>query len=179
MNHQLMSSLASLCVIATLVTTVNAQTRVYWTDESQARIRSMNPNGTDPQDVITGLVSPLGLTADLTAGKIYRTDWGTDKIQRANLDGTGIEDVISTGLAMPVSVAVDSLGGKLYWTDTVTDKIQRANLDGTGIEDLVTTGLDVPRQIALDPLGGHMYWGDTCTGGTPRCSSGPTSTVRT
>ena len=39
-------------------------------------------------------------------GKMYWTDRGTDKIQRANLDGTRIEDLI-TGLSGPVCLALD------------------------------------------------------------------------
>ena len=90
------------------------------------------------------------------AGKIYWTDFGTGKIQRANLDGTGAEDLI-TGLGAPFGMALDLGGGKLYWTAIQVGKIQRANLDGTGVEDLVT-GLPEPVFIALG--GGKIYWGD-------------------
>ena len=37
---------------------------------------------------------------------MYWTDWGTNKIQRANLDGTRIEDLV-TGLSDPVGLALD------------------------------------------------------------------------
>ena len=37
--------------------------------------------------------------------KMYWTDIGTSKIQRANLDGSQVEDVI-TGLRMPNSIAL-------------------------------------------------------------------------
>ena len=93
-------------------------------------------------------------------GKMYWTDWETDKIQRANLDGSQIEDLVTTGLDLPSGLALDVAGGKMYWVDAGTDKIQRANLDGSQIEDLVTTGLFVPRSLALDVAGGKMYWTD-------------------
>ena len=66
---------------------------------------------------------------------MYWTDWETDKIQRANLDGSQIEDLVTTGLDSPSSLALDVAGGKMYWIDAGTDKIQRANLDGSQIED--------------------------------------------
>ena len=95
--------------------------------------------------------------------KMYWTDWGTDKIQRSNLDGSGVEDLVTTGLAAPSGIALDVAGGKMYWVDQGTDKIQRSNLDGSGVEDLVTTGLIGPFGIALDVAGGKMYWVDQGT----------------
>jgi hypothetical protein len=82
------------------------------------------------------------------AGKMHWTDAGTAKIQRANLDGTGVEDLV-TGVLGPHGIALDVAGGKMYWTDGQTHKIQRANLDGTEVEELVT-GLSSPFGIALD-----------------------------
>ena len=92
------------------------------------------------------------------AWKMYWTDDEGGKIQRSNLDGTGVE-LVTTGLKNPSGLALDVSGGKLYWTDSDPDKIQRSNLDGSGVEDLVTTGLnDEPVAIALDVSGGKLYW---------------------
>ncbi len=94
------------------------------------------------------------------ANRMYWTNAGRDKIQRSNLDGSGVEDLVTTGLSSPYGIALDVSGGKMYWTDRDTDKIQRSNLDGSGVEDLVTTGLEDPHGIALDVAGGKMYWTD-------------------
>ena len=54
---------------------------------------------------------------------MYWTDWGTGpdlgtaKIQRANLDGSNIEDLV-TRLDTPRGPVLDVVGGKMYWTDT-------------------------------------------------------------
>ena len=93
-------------------------------------------------------------------GRMYWTDWDTDKIQRANLDGSQVEDLVTSGLDSPSGLALDVSGGKMYWLDAGTDKIQRANLDGSLVEDLVTTGLFSPTSLALDVGGGKMYWPD-------------------
>ena len=91
---------------------------------------------------------------------MYWSDWGTDRIQRSNLDGSEIEDLVATGLNEPYGLALDLGEGKIYWTDWGSDRIQRANLDGSEIEDLVT-GLNQPRGIALDlSEDGRMYWPD-------------------
>ena len=101
---------------------------------------------------------PVGGGSTPRTPKIYWTDSGTNKIQRANLDGTGVEDLV-TGLRAPSGLALDKSAGKIYWTDSRDGKIQRANLDGTGSEDLVT-GLDTPGWVALDPGAGKIYWTD-------------------
>ena len=106
-------------------------------------------------------------STDITAGKaaasdlkIYWTDLDAGTIQRANLDGSGMEDLITTGLVEPTAIALDVASGKMYWIDGLAAKIQWANLDGSGVEDLLT-GLGVPRGIALDVAGGKMYWTDS------------------
>ena len=104
------------------------------------------------------------------ASKLYWTDWGTDRIQRANLDGSGVEDlVVGGGLDGPDGLALDLAGGKMYWTDAGASKIQRANLDGGNIEDLVT-GLGIPYGLALDVSDGKMYWTDRQTSRIQRAS---------
>ena len=81
------------------------------------------------------------------------------KIQRANLSGTDIQDIV-TGLPFVRGLAVDLDGGKMYWTDIRRNVIQRANLDGSNIEDIVT-GLEEPSYgIALDVAAYKIYWTD-------------------
>ena len=95
--------------------------------------------------------------------KMYWTAEGPPRIQRANLDGSNVEDLVTTGLINPRGLALDAAGGKMYWLDRGTDKLQRANLDGSNVEDLVTTGLVHPLSLALDVSTGKMYWLDHST----------------
>ena len=143
---------------------------IYWTNykwdidaqrSTNSRIRQANLDGSNVQDLVTqGLGSPAGLALDVVGGKMYWTDWDTEKIQRANLDGSNVEDLVTQGLENPWDIALDVAGGKMYWTDANTEKIQRANLDGSNVQDLITTGLSNPRGLALDVVGGKMYWTD-------------------
>ena len=95
---------------------------------------------------------------------LYWSDWGSDKIQRANLDGSNVEDLVAgAGLDGPDGLTLDLAGGKIYWTDAGTEKIQRADLDGSNVEDLVTTGLGVPYGLDLDVSGGKIYWTNRST----------------
>ena len=101
--------------------------------------------------------------------KIYWADGSGWKIQRANLDGSQVQDVV-TGLDGGLDgLALDASGGKLYWTERSANKIRRANLDGSQKQDLVT-GLDEPIEVALDVSGGKMYWVDYNTGKIQRAN---------
>ena len=105
----------------------------------------------------------IASNSSLTTVKIYWTDSGTDKIQRADLDGNNVEDLITTGLSIPRGIALDVPSSKMYWVDFGSNKIHRADLDGSNVEDLVTSGLSGLWGIALDPSDGKMYWVDSAT----------------
>ena len=120
--------------------------------------------------VTGGAPGPEVLVVDPDAPLIYWTDPGTAKIQRANLDGSHIEDLVTEdlvtqGLGTLKGIALDVAGGKMYWTNWKwqANRIQRANLDGSNIEYLVTRGLEGPTRIALDVANGKMYWIDAWT----------------
>ena len=107
-----------------------------------------------------------GVQAHAQMGKMYWADESTAKIQRANLDGSNVEDIISSGLQSPYAVAIDPDANKIYWTDIGSNKIQRANLDGSDIEDIATGGAsgDGPQGIALDLVAKRIYWADQTNG---------------
>ncbi len=133
--------------------------KVYWTDTWPAGINRVNLDGSAPEQVLPE-ASPNGIAVDAVDGKVYWNQFGT--IMRANLDGTGVETLV-TGLGgSSPGIALDPAGGKMYWTDS-NGAIGRANLDGSGVETLVT-GLSGPRRIALDPAGGKMYWTELGSG---------------
>jgi hypothetical protein len=89
--------------------------------------------------VVAIVIGGAGQWEALGDGKMYWTDLGIDKIQRVNLDGTGLEDLVTSGLLAPRGIALDVGGGKMYWTDAGSSMIQRANLDGRSVEDLLIT----------------------------------------
>ena len=82
---------------------------------------------------------------------------GYNKIQRGDLDGTNIENVVNRGAA---SIVLDATNGKIYWA--AYNGIYRANLsDGTNIEQLIDGDITWGASgggIALDVAGGKMYW---------------------
>ena len=154
--------------------------KIYWTDE--IGIRCANLDGSNVTKLVTTdeFTAARSLALDVADGKMYwmyeeydfTTNEWTDrqKIQRANLDGSNVTDIV-TGLSRISDIALDGAGGKIYWThfgewNYTTDrldkpaKIQRANLDGSNVTDIVTGLGYVLRGIALDVAGDRMYWAD-------------------
>lgn len=119
------------------------------------RVMRSNLDGSNAQ-YLRKLPGGEGIALDIAGRKIYLTTDSSPRIQRSNLDGSSIEDLI-TGLEDPRGIALDVAGGRMYWTDRDTNKIQRSNLDGSNVQELLT-GLDTPTGIALDVASGKMYW---------------------
>ena len=100
--------------------------------------------------------------APLTAQQIFWTDEGTGKIQRANLDGTNVTDIVTGVLPSKLGLAVDPVAAKLYFADLTApaNRIRRSNLDGSDIDDLIDTGANAADAIILDQSAGHIYWSE-------------------
>ena len=115
--------------------------------------------------IVLFVSSTLNIATSFAQGSphyMYWTDFDDCKIQRANLSGANIEDLVPQ--VCPSKIAVDIARGKMYWTEsTLFSKIRRANLDGSNVEDLVTQNRDTAPEfsgIALDVAGDKMYWID-------------------
>ena len=131
---------------------------IYWTNRS-GKIRRIRSDSSDIENLFTDVCSPIGIALDTSGGQMYWTSGC--KIQRANLDGSNVEELVPSSKGIKESIALDIDGSKMYWTvwNATPNKIQRANFDGSDVEDIIT-GLRSPRGIALDIPNGKMYWAD-------------------
>ena len=124
-------------------------------------------NGDHPQALFTFDIHnyPRGLAVDHEDGKIYwptseGLSGGAGSIRRANLDGSGMEDIV-TGLNYPYGMAFDYQAKKMYWINQGSLKIQRANLNGTNVEDVAALdNSSYAFSIAIDPIAQKLYWSD-------------------
>lgn len=139
---------------------------LYWTSTGASRTLSCIALETPPPAGGTILVDPLAqprdVAVDLAHGRIYWADPGAGRIQRADLDGANVEDVL-TGLPNPRSLALDPEADVLYWTDPWDGTVSRAGLDGSDPAALVT-GLVLPFGLAIDRAAGKLYWTQAGTG---------------
>ena len=146
-------------VVATPIPPVRAG--IYWGDDLENDIQRANLDGSEVENIVTGIDNPRGITIDTAARKLYWTDDIADKIQSIDVDGSGTaQTVLDMGLSHPFGIALDPNGGKLYWTDVNGQEIRRVDTNGTGSTPLVTSGLSSPFGIALDLSNNEMYWTD-------------------
>jgi DNA-binding beta-propeller fold protein YncE len=92
--------------------------------------------------------------------KVYWTDVNNFVIARADLDGSNIENIVTSGLIFPAAIAIDPVNRDMFWLDQ-DNWLAHSNLDGTGyniVNETVTH-----RGIAIDHDAGKIYWSTSDT----------------
>jgi DNA-binding beta-propeller fold protein YncE len=77
---------------------------MYWLS-SDSYMWSARLDGTEAQPVFFSGQS-IGIALDIEGGKIYWTNFGSKKVQRANFDGSDTEDLVSSDLDTPWGIAL-------------------------------------------------------------------------
>ena len=137
-------------------------------------IFTVNPDGSDRKNIVTGCHTPDGVVVDVEAGHIYWTNMGHPKsnngsIERADLDGQNRTTIVPEGGTFtPKQLLLEKASGKLYWGDREGMRVMRSNIDGSQIETLIDSsqgdarpGTDATKWcvgIAVDHERGRIYW---------------------
>lgn len=106
-------------------------------------------------EMLVEAFSPFRMAVDPAAGKMYwtlspRYPVAPGKIQRANLNGSFVEDLAPSEVTDPEGLTLDPTAGKIYWADS--GRIRRMDLDGANAEDVITaSGIFIPHGVALGP----------------------------
>jgi len=110
------------------------------------------------------------------AAKLYWADGGSSKIQRAGLNGSSQEDLVTSGLTTNMfSLRLDERVGQnmMYWAENSTQKIRKANIAvGATPEDFLTTadGFVGAQFMDLDLINNQIYWADFSGGRIQRAN---------
>ena len=81
--------------------------KVYWTEmtaEGGGTINSANADGTGATELASILAVPMGISVDTAGRKVYWTN-ARGRVQRANLNGSGIQNVVD-GLGSPGEIVI-------------------------------------------------------------------------
>jgi len=123
--------------------------KLYWTDVGTGQIRRSLTDGSGietlvaralrDRNTVSDFRGPQGVAIHAGSAKMFWIDLdpdrpGLERIQRANLNGSNIEDVITTETFGTRNLVIAF--GMLYWYNLYTGEIRRANTDGTGIESV-------------------------------------------
>ena len=139
-------------------TTASAQ-QIYWCEGGwgAGELYRAELDGSNKQQLFTSNSESFSVVQlDIGAEKIYWT--GDDKVRRANLNGTNVEELF-VGSFFSEGLALDIGSNKIYWTD-YDGIIRRANLDGANPE-IIHDRVGVTYGLALDVFNQQMYWGDS------------------
>jgi len=121
--------------------------KIYVAEIIGQRIIRMDIDGSNPEDVVTGVGSIYDLELDLINRTIFwiKDTWDDDRISRADMDGlnSNVQDILtSTWVGLDfVGIGIDAQGEKIYWVQSNnggSDKILRMNYNGSGYEILLT-----------------------------------------
>ncbi|KAK7175881.1 hypothetical protein R3I93_000216 [Phoxinus phoxinus] len=123
-------------------------------------IRQVLPHRAEYTLLLNNLENAIALDFHHNEELVFWSDVTLDRIMRASLNGSNVEEVVSTGLESPGGLAIDWIQNKLYWTDSGTSRIEVSNLDGSHRKVLLWQRMEKPRAIALHPIEGKIYWTD-------------------
>jgi len=132
--------------------------------DEEGKIWKAKSDGTNADDIVTGIYSPYGIAVG--DGKVYYADdydlEGIGHVYRANLDGSGVEAVITMDDAYFRAVSLDLKNDKMYFYDVEDDDefgdLWMASLDGTEPEIVVPDVYGYA--VAVDSKNGKIYFDD-------------------
>ena len=83
--------------------TLSDPMKIYYSESGLDRIIRMNFNGSDPEEVVTGVTGLEDIALDLVNRKIYwlKNTYSDDRVSRANMDSlnSDIEDIYTSSYA--------------------------------------------------------------------------------
>lgn len=143
--------------------------QLYWAEAtfSGARIRRTDAGLGAGTTVLAGLGSLRGIAVDGATGWMYWTSSdhvGPATINRAHLDGSGAQVLLSLAGFNPRQITIDPVAGKLYWAELEFPGIARCNFDGTVGEILVLGPTSRPYGVAINPATLEVWWSEYATG---------------
>jgi len=119
--------------------------KVYWTGWG---IRRANLDGSDAELVLSA--DAMGIAIDAGGGKMYWANAYGGTIQRANLNGTSVEDIVTTGLDYPWGMAL--LPSLTVAIDIIPYSVNPTSKGKIEVAILSTPDFDAPSQVDKNSL---------------------------
>ncbi|MCL4126473.1 UNVERIFIED_CONTAM: hypothetical protein GTU68_065881, partial [Idotea baltica] len=109
----------------------------------------LSNNVTHPQDI----------SLDPYLGYMFVVD--SNKLIRANMDGSNIHVLVSDVIYRASGVAVDTVAKWVFWCDSLLDYIETVNYDGTQRKAILRGSTNVPAPSRLTVFERQIYWTDS------------------
>jgi hypothetical protein len=137
---------------------------IYWTDNKGLYRADMK--GGQPEVLIESSIGPGLITINYNENKIYWVDKnGATTVKRANMDGSGVETVLTRDddnmLSIINDMIFDNKNNLLYWNDYSPGsggyRIMCAEPDGGSVRE-VLAGFGPVKSSVIDPVEELIYW---------------------
>lgn len=160
--------LLASCVTAALFARTghaDAANLLFWSEYNSGSIGRVDTDGTNATNILINVVTfgAAGVAVDPVGQKVYWANYAGGgsgaNIQRANLDGTSVENVVTSGGNGIWDVDVDSVNSKVYWTTWPSSGVyvRSSNYDGSSMVTVTSTTV-YGAGMAVDPGAGKVYW---------------------
>ena len=170
--------IATYALLSSFSVQATAQT-LYWSElipgggpggnSAASIIKRSDISGNGASTIVpisAGLVYVHSLAYEPTSNELFWTDRNRGLIQKANLNGSNIQTVVTATISgQPSSVrglAFDSIHSTMYWTDENYDAVTRAIIDGSGAINVVTGILS--EDVAVDVSAGRLLFANNVGG---------------
>ncbi len=92
---------------------------------------------------------------------LYWTDWGSvPKIERAGMDGSHRQDIVTHDIKWPNGLTLDLVGRQLYWLDARLQTISSCNFDGTNRRVVLYSDEYLLHPFSITTFEDYLYWTD-------------------
>nr|ABF20542.1 lipophorin receptor [Galleria mellonella] len=135
---------------------------LYWTDTGKNHIELSDLQGNMRKILIRDqLEEPRAIALNPLDGWMYWTDWGqTPKIERAGMDGSHRQTIVSYEVKWPNGLTLDLVRKRVYWVDAKLNTISSCNYDGSA-RRVILYSTDVLRHpFSITTFEDWVYWTD-------------------
>ena len=142
---------------------------IFWTNGTGSTVRGANFDGSGVTSLFTfGVIMN---EIDLLPSQSLMFVAGTDRVIRANLDGTGVNQFFVTGLTGARGISVDRANELVYYSHD--GGLSRINFNGTG-NTLISATPAGSESIRVDSANGFVYYTDDGSGQIKRINTNGT-----
>ncbi|MFD2553072.1 PKD domain-containing protein [Sphingobacterium tabacisoli] len=152
--------------------------KIYYCDfqnSGSGKVWRMNADGSNVEELLSGLGAPYGVAVNLADNKMYIAD-GTN-VSRANLDGSGYEkEFIKVVGGSMRAIGFNSKTGFIYYYDVNEENLHVAKADGTGGSILIAGAYGYGMYV--DEINEKIYYDDRNAGGLMRAELNGSGVVK-
>ncbi|MBP3191243.1 T9SS type A sorting domain-containing protein [Natronogracilivirga saccharolytica] len=142
----------------------NVNNQLYWAERNMGKIRRANLDGSDPQDIVTGInpipVSLRDIEIDPANDALFWMEHSESDekvgIYRSALDGSNAGIILKVP-QLPRFLSVNPGEEKIYWTRR-TRNVYRANYDGSMTDTLLSVSRVGNGELRYNATDNRLYW---------------------